>query len=57
MLSRGIAAIRKGTLIINLPGSPKGVKENLEVIIDGLGHGLDILKGEASECGQPVHLK
>jgi len=57
MLSRGIAAIRKGTLIINLPGSPKGVKENLEVIIDGLGHGLDILKGEASECGQPAHLK
>ncbi|MBU5332975.1 MogA/MoaB family molybdenum cofactor biosynthesis protein [Anaerocolumna aminovalerica] len=57
MLSRGIAAIRKGTLIINLPGSPKGVKENLEVIIDGLGHGLDILKGEASECGQPIHLK
>jgi molybdopterin biosynthesis enzyme MoaB len=54
MLSRGIAAIRKGTLIINLPGSPKGVKENLEVIIDGLGHGLDILKGEASECGQPA---
>lgn len=54
MLSRGIAAIRKGTLIINLPGSPKGVKENLEVIIDGLGHGLDILKGEVSECGQPT---
>ncbi|WP_313134801.1 MogA/MoaB family molybdenum cofactor biosynthesis protein [Anaerocolumna sp.] len=57
MLSRGIAAIRGGTLIINLPGSPKGVKENLEVIIDGLGHGLDILKGEASECGQPAEIK
>lgn len=54
MLSRGVSFIRKGTLIINLPGSPKGVKENLESIIDGLGHGIDILKGEASECGVEV---
>jgi molybdenum cofactor synthesis domain-containing protein len=54
MLSRGVSVIRKNTLIINLPGSPKGVKENLEVIIDTLGHGLDILKGEASECGHEV---
>lgn len=54
MLSRGIAAIRKQTLIINLPGSPKAVKENLESIIDGLDHGLAILKGEASECGHEV---
>ena len=52
MLSRGISVIRKNTLIINLPGSPKGVKENLESVIDGLAHGIEILKGEASECGQ-----
>jgi molybdenum cofactor synthesis domain-containing protein len=54
MLSRGVSFIRKGTLIINLPGSPKGVKENLESVIGGLGHGIDILKGEASECGVEV---
>jgi len=54
MLSRGITAIRKSTLIINLPGSPKGVKENLEYIIDSLEHGLEILKGEASDCAQPI---
>jgi molybdopterin adenylyltransferase len=50
MLSRGISAIRKGTLIINLPGSPKGALENLEVVIDTLEHGLAILKAEVSEC-------
>ncbi len=54
ILSRGIAAIRKSTLIVNLPGSPKSVKENLEVVIDGLDHGLAILKGQDSECGQSV---
>jgi molybdenum cofactor synthesis domain-containing protein len=45
MLSRAVAAIRKDTLIINLPGSPKAVKENLEYIIDSLRHGLDMLTG------------
>lgn len=54
MLSRGISAIRKSTLIINLPGSPKGVKENLEVVIDTLEHGIAILKAEEAECGMPV---
>ncbi len=51
MLSRGISAIRKSTLIINLPGSPKGAKENLEVVIDTLEHGLAILKEDEGECG------
>lgn len=55
MLSRGISAIRKGTLIINLPGSPKGAKENLEFIIDTLDHGLAILKEEESECAKPLN--
>ena len=54
MLSRGRAGIRKQTLIINLPGSPKAVKENLEVALQALEHGLDILNEEASECAVPM---
>lgn len=46
MLSRGIAGIRKKTLIINLPGSSKGAKESLEAIIEGLPHGLDMIAGK-----------
>lgn len=53
MLSRAVSAIRGSTLIINLPGSPKAVKEALEYILDSLPHGLDILLGEASECARP----
>ncbi len=45
MLSRAIAGIRGGTLIVNLPGSSKGVKESLEAILDGLPHGLDMIAG------------
>lgn len=51
MLSRAQAGLRKQTLIINLPGSPKGVRENLEVIIPALKHGIEILTGNAAECG------
>ena len=51
MLSRAVAAIRGKTLIVNLPGSPKAVRENLEFIVSELGHGLDILTGNARECG------
>ena len=40
MLSRAAACIRKGTLIINLPGSPKAVRESLKYILPSLGHGL-----------------
>jgi molybdenum cofactor synthesis domain-containing protein len=46
MLSRAGAAIRGRTLIINLPGSPKAVREQLSFIIDDLRHGLDMLAGE-----------
>ncbi|WP_338818239.1 Molybdopterin adenylyltransferase [Moorella thermoacetica] len=53
MLSRAIAGIRGKSLIVNLPGSPKGVRENLAAILPALPHGLAILKGEAGECGQP----
>lgn len=52
MLSRQAAGIRKKTLIVNLPGSPKAVKECLEYILPHLGHGLDILRGEASNCAR-----
>jgi len=45
MLSRQAAGIRKGTLIVNLPGSPKAVRENLECILPALGHGLEMMKG------------
>lgn len=51
MLSRA-AGIRKGTLIVNLPGSPKAVRESLEYIIPALEHGLQILTGEATNCAR-----
>lgn len=52
MLSRAAAGIRKSTLIINLPGSPKAVRECLEYIIPELSHGLEILTGEATNCAR-----
>ena len=52
ILSRGMAGIRKESLIINLPGSPKGVRESLEIILEALPHGIEILKGQATECGR-----
>ncbi|MDP2929542.1 MAG: MogA/MoaB family molybdenum cofactor biosynthesis protein [Candidatus Omnitrophota bacterium] len=45
MLSRGVSAIRKSSIIINLPGSPKGVRESLAAILDILPHAFDMLKG------------
>jgi len=52
ILSRAVAGIRKESLIINLPGSPKGVRESLEIILEALPHGIEILKGQATECGK-----
>ncbi|KJR99952.1 MAG: cytoplasmic protein [Peptococcaceae bacterium BRH_c4a] len=51
MLSRAVSGIRKRTLIINLPGSQKAVRECLGAIIDSLPHGLEILSGKGGECG------
>ena len=50
MLSRAQAGIRKGTLIINLPGSPKAIRENLEAILPSLSHGLEMLSGKPADC-------
>ena len=52
MLSRATAGMRKETLIINLPGSPKAVRECLEFLLDPLGHGLEIMLGRDSECAR-----
>lgn len=51
MLSRGISGIRGKTLIVNLPGSPKAVKESLEFIIPVLPHAVETLSGETLNCG------
>jgi molybdenum cofactor synthesis domain-containing protein len=55
MLSRAAAGIRKATVIVNLPGSEKAVRESLGAILPALPHAVDILKGTASECGKPHH--
>lgn len=52
MLSRGASVIRNQTLIINLPGSPKAVKENLDAVLPSLEHGLAVLTGREEECGR-----
>lgn len=53
MLSRAIAGVRGKCLIINLPGSPRGVKENLEVVLPALKHGISKLMGDPSDCAIP----
>jgi molybdenum cofactor synthesis domain-containing protein len=50
MLSRAESVMRKRTLIINLPGSPKAVRECLEYILPSLSHGIAIMRGETGEC-------
>ncbi len=52
MLSRAIAGVRGNTLIINLPGSPKAVRENLEAIMDALPHAIEKIKGSQEECAR-----
>ena len=52
MLSRALAGIRKGTLILNLPGSPKAAKENLEAVLPAIGHGLEMLSGRPADCAK-----
>ena len=51
MLSRAVAGIRKSTLIINLPGSPKGARENLQFIEKAIPHAVDLLRNQVRDCG------
>jgi len=51
MLSRAVSGILKRSLIINLPGSPKAVRENLEIIEKALPHAIELLKGQVGDCG------
>jgi molybdopterin adenylyltransferase len=53
MLSRGICGIRGTTLIVNLPGSKRGARENLQAILPALGHAVQTLRGEPVDCGRP----
>lgn len=52
ILSRAVAGTRKKTLIINLPGSPKGARENLEVIAASLPHAVEILRSKITDCAE-----
>jgi len=51
MISRAVAGIRKRTLIVNLPGSPKAVRENLAVLLPALPHAIEKIKGDPADCG------
>lgn len=57
MISRAIAGIRKRTLIINLPGSPKGARECLEVALPALPHAVEVIRGEVGDHNRPEHRK
>jgi molybdopterin adenylyltransferase len=50
MISRAVAGIRGRTLIVNLPGSPKAVRENLSVILPALSHAIEKIKGDPADC-------
>jgi len=54
MISRAMAGVRKRCLIINLPGSPGGVKDNLSVVLPALKHALEKLGGDMSDCAPPM---
>ena len=54
MLSRAVSAVRKRTLIINMPGSPKACREHFAVIAPALDHAIETVRGEAFECASPA---
>jgi len=54
MISRAVAGIRKQTLIVNLPGSPRAVRENLAVVLPALSHAIEKIKGDPSDCARPA---
>ena len=53
MISRAVVGIRRQSLIVNLPGSPKAVKENLLALLPALSHALSKIKGDEADCAQP----
>ncbi|MCL4457888.1 MAG: MogA/MoaB family molybdenum cofactor biosynthesis protein [Nitrospirae bacterium] len=52
MLSRAVAGVKGQTLIINMPGSPKAVKEHMEVILNVIPHAIEKIKGDTGECAR-----
>ncbi len=50
IISRAVAGVRKSSLIINLPGSPRGARENLSFVLPALKHAVEKIKGDSSEC-------
>jgi molybdenum cofactor synthesis domain-containing protein len=52
MLSRAVVGVRRQTMIINLPGSPKGARENLQAVLPALPHALAKLAGDPSDCAE-----
>ena len=52
MLSRGVSVLRGKTLIVNLPGSPKACRECMDVFLDTIPHGLDLLRGDGGDCAR-----
>jgi molybdopterin biosynthesis enzyme MoaB len=50
MISRAMVGVRKTTLIINLPGSPRGVRENLTTVLPALKHAISKLQGDPTDC-------
>jgi molybdopterin adenylyltransferase len=54
MISRAMAGVRKRCLIINLPGSPGGVRDNLSVVLPALKHAIEKLAGDTSDCAAPT---
>ncbi|RJX24204.1 MAG: molybdopterin adenylyltransferase [Dethiobacter sp.] len=56
MLSRAVCGVRGKTLIVNLPGSPRAVRECLEVILPVIPHALQLMQGEVSDCGTTLRI-
>ena len=52
MLTRSVCVIRKKSLILNLPGSPKAVSESLDAVLDTFPHALDMLRGSSGDCAR-----